>query len=244
MAVKFTLQKLRQQPLRMSKRIREHGIGNFSRWGVYQLRFRALERRLGIDTMEHAYGIDVWDRDGGQWYDPIDYQCLWDILDHMDPRPDQDVFLDYGAGLGRPIIAAAMRPFQRVIGVERDPLLLDYCQQHVASAQQRGKQCCPIEIVACDAADYVVPGEVTHILMHNTFIEQQLMDKVLARIEHSLAATPRAIALYFVPLHKHQHLLENQTFLEMSDELPTGFWNHVRIMVYQSVRSPATPVAL
>jgi predicted RNA methylase len=39
------------------------------------------------------------------------------------PRADDEVFLDYGAGLGRVLILAAMLPFKRVIAVELSPIL-------------------------------------------------------------------------------------------------------------------------
>ncbi len=236
MSLKFTIEKLRQQPSRMTKRIREHGVLNWASWGFYQLEWRLRERRLGIDTLEHAYGINVWGKNGGQYYDPIDYRCLGAILDHMQPSPDH-TFLDYGSGLGRALIAAAERPFRRALGVENNELLLDLCRKHVASAQKRGKFACPMEIIAADAEAFEVPPDVTRILMYNPFVEQDLMRTVLSRIDDSLRLHPRDLMLVYVPLLKHDKFLDDCSFLKLAGELPTGFWDHVRIMVYKNVKS-------
>ncbi|MBX3422399.1 MAG: methyltransferase domain-containing protein [Pirellulaceae bacterium] len=234
MSLKFTIEKLRQQPSRMTKRIREQGLGTFVHWSLYQLKFRRRERKLGIDTLEHAYGINVWGKNGGQYYDPIDYNCLDLILDYMDPNPAKDVFIDYGCGLGRPIIAAAHRPFKRVIGVENNEVCLDLCRKHVASAQRKGKFRCPVEIVETNAEDYELPNDVTKILMYNPFVEQKMMDQVLARIERSLQQHPREIDLVYAPLHKYSHFLDNCQFLEHVKDLPTVFWDHVSIKAYKN----------
>ncbi|HMP79141.1 MAG TPA: class I SAM-dependent methyltransferase [Pirellulaceae bacterium] len=235
MSLKFTLEKLRQQPGRMTKRIREQGLWTFLRWSVYQLQFRRRERRLGINTLEHAYGINVWGKDGGQYYDPIDYQCLDIILQYLNPDPGQDVFLDYGCGLGRPIIAAAHLPFKRVIGIENNELCLELCRKHVASAERKGKFLCPVEVIDADAGTYDLPDDVTKILMYNPFVEQSLMDRVLARIELSLRRRPREIDLVYAPLHKYSDFLDRCEFLTCVTNLPTGFWDHVVVKAFKAV---------
>jgi SAM-dependent methyltransferase len=234
MSLKFTIEKLRQQPYRMTKRIREHGLGTFMKWSFYQLRFRRRERRLGIDTLEHAYGINVWGKNGGQYYDPIDYNCLDLILNYMNPNPAKDVFIDYGCGLGRPIFAAAQCPFKRVIGVENNEVCLELCRKHLVSAERKSKFCCPIEIVEADAENYELPDDVTKILMYNPFVEQTVMDQVLDRIEQSLKRKPREIDLVYAPLHKHSHFLDNCKFLKHVKDLPTVFWDHVSIKAYST----------
>jgi SAM-dependent methyltransferase len=198
------------------------------------MQFRRRERRLGIDTMEHAYGINVWGKNGGQYYDPIDYQCLDTILDYLNPSPQSDVFIDYGCGLGRAIIAAAQRSFKKVIGVENNEVCLELCHKHVASAKQKSRLLCPIEVIATDAENYELPDDATKILMYNPFVEQNLMDLVLQRIENSLQRQPRRIDLVYAPLHKYAHFLDNCKFLKFEKELPSGFWDHVSIKAYRT----------
>jgi len=234
-SLKFTIEKLRQQPHRIAKRVRERGVGELIHWGYYQAAWRLRERRLGIDTLEHAYGINIWGKDGGQYYDPIDYRCLDTILDHMQPTPDRDVFLDYGCGLGRAVIAAAGRPFHRVVGVENNECLLQWCQKHVASATDTGRLACPVEIVAADARQFEVPDDVTKILMYNTFVEIEPMWAAIERIVESIRRQPREVMLVYVPLHAYDHFLNDCDSLELVTELPTGFWDHVRILVYRFV---------
>ncbi len=234
MSLKFTIEKLRQQPGRMTKRIREQGLGTFCKWSVYQLRFRLRERRLGIDTLEHAYGINIWGKNGGQYYDPIDYNCLDLILNYMQPDPAKDVLIDYGCGLGRAIIAAAHHPFRRVIGVENNEVCLDLCRKHVANAESKQRCQCPIEIVAANAEDYELPDDVTKILMYNPFVEKSLMNQVLARINDSLQRHPREIVIAYAPLSKHADFLDDCPFLYHVEDLPTAFWDHVSIKIFRS----------
>ncbi len=233
-SLKFVIEKLQQQPMRISKRIREHGVGNLFAWSLYQMQFRLRERRLGINTMEHAYGINIWGKNGGQYYDPIDYRCLDIILDYFRPAPEHDTFLDYGCGLGRAIIAAAGRPFRRVLGVENNEECLDLCHKHVAAAKRKARLACPIEIIAADAERFEVPDDVTKILMYNPFVEQSVMNQVLERVRESLERRPRQLDLVYAPLHKHAHFLDACPFLEFAEHLPTGFWDHVTIKAYRA----------
>lgn len=247
-SLKFTIEKIRQQPHRIAKRVRERGVGEMVHWGYYQAAWRLRERRLGIDTLEHAYGINIWGQDGGQYYDPIDYRCLDTILDHMLQTPGHDVFLDYGCGLGRAVIAAAGRPFQRVVGVENNDCLLELCQKHVASATAKGRLLCPVEIIAADARQFEIPDDVTKILMYNTFVTIEAMRDAIDRIAESIRRQPREVTLVYVPLHVYDHFLNDYESrsgngvvgFELTTELPTGFWDHVRILVYQSKIAAST----
>jgi hypothetical protein len=77
---------------------------------------RFQEWRLGIDTDEWHAVIDPEhpDRRG---YSPTSYRG-WRIIRRHIFVHGRSAFIDYGAGLGRVTILAALLPFSRVIGVE------------------------------------------------------------------------------------------------------------------------------
>src|SRR5688572_3158660 len=51
-------------------------------------------------------------------YGATNWISLRRVLKKLCVQPSQDVFLDFGSGLGRAVIVASTLPFKRVIGVE------------------------------------------------------------------------------------------------------------------------------
>jgi SAM-dependent methyltransferase len=233
MSLKFVIQKLQQQPMRIRKRLRAGGVGETIGWFTYQISWRFRERRLGIDTWEHAYGLDVNGTGGGQYYDPVDSRCFDTILDHLSPDPHHDVFLDYGCGLGRAVILAALRPFRRVIGVEINDELVSYCRKHVEVVRSKGKLKCDVEIVHQDAANYSVPHDVNRVFIFNAFVDD-LLHVVLEQVRKSLAECPRDLVLVYVPLIRHENALDAIPWLRQRCQLPTAYWDHVRVLVFDA----------
>src|SRR5687767_6360963 len=66
---------------------------------------RNVYERAYIRCMEHKYSATNW-------------ISLRRVLKKLCVQPSQDVFLDFGSGLGRAVIVASTLPFKRVIGVE------------------------------------------------------------------------------------------------------------------------------
>jgi tRNA G46 methylase TrmB len=83
---------------------------------------RLLERSLGIRTSAdipqseqgYEYGI----------YRPTPWLVLSALFDRLEIA-ENDVFVDIGSGMGRVVLMAARRPFQRVVGIERSTELTE-----------------------------------------------------------------------------------------------------------------------
>jgi hypothetical protein len=78
-----------------------------------------LEKRLGIQTVDNI-GLDVLGLEHPErgHHIPTSYFEFRAMEDFIRLTGSNEVFLDYGAGLGRAVILASMLPFRRVIGVE------------------------------------------------------------------------------------------------------------------------------
>ena len=93
-------------------------------------------------------------------YAPSSWSSLNRILPRREVRPD-DIFLDVGCGLGRIVLAAAVRyPFKRVIGVDVVPDFTDAVRKAVDLNQHR-LRCKKVEVVTADATTWAVPEDVT-----------------------------------------------------------------------------------
>jgi len=173
---------------------REHGIRALFRAITDRLYIRWFEWRLGIrseaviDLKELGIKNELF-----RPYVPTEYRSFRTVLDAFDIRPNEDVFLDFGSGMGRAVIMAAKYPFRKIYGVEIAPQLNEIARQNVRSALPRLK-CRDIELVTADAREFVIPDEVTAIYFFNPFGGEVLAD-VLQNIRASLRRQPRALRL-------------------------------------------------
>ncbi len=126
-------------------------------------------------------------------YVPTDYRSFLKVLHSLNVRTGEDVFLDFGSGLGRAVILAATLPFRKVIGVEFAPQLNEVARQNVRNALPRLK-CHEVEIATTDATQFVIPPGVTVIYFFNPFCGEVLA-RVLTNIRASLRQNPRELRL-------------------------------------------------
>ncbi len=101
------------------------------------------------------------------------------------------MFIDYGAGLGRVVVLAAMYPFRKVIGVEVVPKLVAEARRNVEQARPF-LVCRDVELVECDAARFRLPAEVTVLYFYNPF-GGAILKAVMDDIERSQNEHPRAM---------------------------------------------------
>src|SRR5205085_6617351 len=123
------------------------------RYARYRLSERYHERRFGIETGGviplAQFGLDAPER---REYTPLPYRYLFDALAKV-PCGPEDVFLDYGCGKGRALVAAASRGFGEVIGVELAPELCAAAEANVKRAARR-LRCSNVRLVKRDYAEF------------------------------------------------------------------------------------------
>jgi precorrin-6B methylase 2 len=164
---------------------------------LYRLSERIFELWYGIDTDHDIQPKELGLTDpDSEHYNATPYIRFRQMMALIQIRPGQDVFLDYGCGMGRIVVLAATYPFRKVIGIELTERLHRVAQQNVRRARSR-LRCRDIELHQMDARDYRVPPDVTVVYFWNPF-GGAILEKVFANIRESLLASPRTITIIYL----------------------------------------------
>ncbi len=145
------------------------------------MRHSSLLARAHNALLDWRYGIDtrgIFDVGGSTSYEHAstnDYWLLKRTIARLDPHSD-DVFMDIGCGLGRPLAVAARMPFRYCVGLEQDPVIAARCKANFADQ--------PKVIVAQGNAESFHYTHVNALFLHNPF-KASVLDTVLARIERT-----------------------------------------------------------
>lgn len=153
---------------------------------------RLLERRERIQTagvIDCAdLGLAGEDRIG---YSPSRWWSLRRILPRRQVSAD-DVFIDFGSGMGRVIVEAATRyPFRAVIGVELSESLNAIARENVDRNRHR-LTTVTVQLMTADVLDYEIPDDVTVAYFFNPF-RGQLFATVIERLIASADRRPRKL---------------------------------------------------
>jgi SAM-dependent methyltransferase len=152
-----------------------------------------VRHRIYTGYCERKFGVST----GGRTteYSALEYEYLLWALPAI-PFPAEDVvFVDYGAGKGRALAAAAARQFRKVIGVEISGELVEIARGNLARLKRR--RAGGVEIHHADAAEFAVPDEANVFFFFNPFGGETLA-RVVERIEQSSLAHPRELfVIYF-----------------------------------------------
>jgi hypothetical protein len=106
-----------------------------------------------------------------------------------------DVLVDYGAGKGRVLLAAARFPFGRIVGLEVNEADAEIARSNASIAGPR-RRCADIEVVVADACVWPLPDDVTYIYLFNPFWDETFRG-MLDRVLESLDRRPRQLTLIY-----------------------------------------------
>ncbi len=163
-----------------------HARGKLLRW--------TFESRSPIDTSVTVpldeLGVDG---PGRREYKPSGWRALSRGLRGI-PISERDVFVDYGAGLGRVVAQAAQKPFGRAVGLELSDQLAAEGRRYLAG---RRRLRCSAEIVTGDAATWELPDDATVLYLNNSFTGD-VLDACMRQIGASLRRRPRVAWLLYV----------------------------------------------
>jgi 16S rRNA G966 N2-methylase RsmD len=158
------------------------------------------ERRLGVETGGWILEKDLdYESPDGKPYAPIGYEHVFWALNQI-PIPAQDVELvDFGAGKGRAIIAAAMKPFRSVTGVELSATLAGVARRNLDTMQgRRAKQA---QVANVNALDFAITPTANVFYFFNPF-DGTTLHQVVENIRASFAAHPRkGFVIFFNQKH-------------------------------------------
>jgi SAM-dependent methyltransferase len=140
------------------------------------------------------------------WYQPSAWLTLPRALRPSEVSPN-DVFIDFGCGLGRMVLEAALRyRFARVVGVELSPDLAAVARENVERNRRRFRT--PrVEIVESDVLAYSIPDDVTIAFFANPFTGP-VFRHVISGLLASVDRVPRRLRIvYCVPVEEEMMLL-------------------------------------
>jgi SAM-dependent methyltransferase len=151
--------------------------------------------RFGLADPERSY------------YQPAPWSTLPRILPRREVS-EQDVFIDYGCGMGRIVyLAAARYRFKRVIGLEISAQLNEIAQANIERNADR-LRCQDVELVTADALDYQPPNDTTVAFFANPF-RGRVFAAALLRLLDSVSGPLRII--YFNPV-EHAMVMDTGQF--------------------------------
>jgi predicted RNA methylase len=107
----------------------------------------------------------------------------------------EDVLMDYGAGKGRVLLAAARFPFGRIVGLELNEADAEIARSNASIAGPH-RRCPHIEVVVADARLWPLPDDVTYIYMFNPFWDATFKG-MLDRVLESLDRRPRQLTVIY-----------------------------------------------
>ena len=174
------------------------GLGKELRHRFYT---RHYERKLNIVTKgvfeQSELGYTYAD---GKVSSPIGYEHVFWALDRIPFPPTEVEMMDFGAGLGRAVLAAATRPYRRVLGVELSAVLAPRAHQNLA--RLRGRQAATVEIILGDVLNVPIPPTINVFYFFNPF-EGRTLERAVEKIRLSLEKHPRPA---FVIFFNHRHM--------------------------------------
>src|SRR5262249_44300208 len=177
-----------------ARSIRDHGFVTTTRLYWNRLRERMQERRLGIRSGEiiSLKELDL-EHEERREYSPTQFHDFRCMEQFMRPKTPDEVFVDYGSGLGRMLILAATLPFRRVIGVEISTLLAERARENISRCRRK-LRCKDVEVYIGDAATFEVPTDATTIYFNNPFAGK-ILANVLDKIHFSHKQQARRMRL-------------------------------------------------
>ncbi len=189
--------------------LRNNGVIPTLKHALYRMSELKNDRYFGIETNNDVKleTLGIHNGDSAQ-YSPISYAALKLALREVEPLPENEAFLDYGAGKGRVLIVAATLPFRRIVGVEFAPELVSVARHNIKHA----RYCLTdsnIEILERDATEYDVPANISVIHFYNPFIGNTL-STVTENIASSLRANPRQMTILFANPDDFERILQEE----------------------------------
>jgi SAM-dependent methyltransferase len=142
----------------------------------------------------------------GQPYVPSDWFALRRTMDGLVVRPT-DAFLDYGAGKGRALFAAARRPFARLIGIDLSRELVEAARSNLAGHKRLvGRE---VVLEVADAARYDVPDDVSVAYFFCPFTGPTFAAAV-ERLLASIDRRPRPMLVVYMAPFEHNYLVATE----------------------------------
>jgi len=200
-------------------------VARFVKESRHRLYTWYCERKFGVSTggLIQAPELGAGNTDA-VGYSALEYEYLLWALPAIPFAPDQVVFVDYGAGKGRALAAAAAHPFRKVIGVEISRELVEIARGNLGRMKRR--RAGQVEIHHADAAVFQVPDDANVFFFFNPFGGATLA-RVVERLRESWTAHPRELFFIYFNHGRFDECIEGQSWLRKVYE--TSFCGFYRL---------------
>jgi SAM-dependent methyltransferase len=161
---------------------------------------REFDAKFGVETSGIIPLSDLQIESGncayGNPYEQSKPLEFYELLERTGARYEDFIFVDLGSGKGRALLLASELPFKRIVGVEFAAELHQAAQRNMLRYRSPTQRCSKIELLHLDAAGYSIPHENVIFYIYNSF-KAELMERVLANIQQSLAEHPREVFIIY-----------------------------------------------
>ncbi|GAA3243395.1 class I SAM-dependent methyltransferase [Pseudonocardia petroleophila] len=200
-----------------------------------------FERRYGVTTAgarsreELGFSDEEYNR-----YLPAGLTSLRRILRRSEVGSD-DVFVDFGSGMGRVVLQAALAyPFRRVVGVELSTELHEIASGNLERNRDRLRTR-DVTLVHSDVRDFAIPDDLTVAFLYNPF-GGEVFANVVHRLIESADRAPRTLRVIYGNPVEEEALLATGRFEQvrrLSGMRPTREWARSNAFVmYRLVPAP------
>lgn len=195
--------------------VSNNGILAFVKECYFRLEEAFLERYYGVNTAGSITKEKLGYTGDSLNYISIPYGHIVKMLNHLPLKKSNSVLLEYGCGKGRAVVCAAAYNYKKIIGIELSDFLITMGKDNIDKMKHRKTK--SIELLQCDAQDYVVPPEVNIIYFYNPFIGS-ILKKVAENIFSSYKKSPRKIYVIFFNNDHFDNTIKNQNWLTKIDQ--------------------------
>jgi hypothetical protein len=157
---------------------------------------RAFDARYGVETYErlHLFQVEIGQKlapaHAGWKTCPINPDFLEEIIVRLGIRPEENTFIDVGAGKGAAVMIASKFPFRRLLAIEFSTTLSEIGRRNVSQFGAVVGRPVPVEWVCQDFMTYQLPRERAVMFLNNPFPDDVSL-QAARHIEDSLRAQPR-----------------------------------------------------
>jgi len=212
------------------KRLREVGPLDAARWALVRAEAVLWERYFDVDTQQAFDRGAYAGKAESIPYEPLPWYLLRRSIDAV-ALTEEDVFLDYGSGMGRVLLLAASHPTRRVLGLELLAPLAEVARENLEAARARLKS--PVEVIVADATSWEVADDVTVAFLFNPFVGS-VMASAQARLAASLERRPRRFRVLYAHADDQPDLFAGCAWLHLRQRVDVGVFKGMNVALYSN----------